>query len=169
MNRQYIQAVKSREVIPAVNLLSSVLLMNIKMKLLPPEMRDWYFPFDWNLERLWALDVPSETRDMSELRWHFDIPIWASAKGMHWNLRPAEVLGNPGRYPQHDERIDRCDTSYPIDMMFTIDRFAIIDGVHRLAKYETLGITDVNVRIIPREMIPLFESNWRTEQHAGQV
>lgn len=39
-----------------------VRLMNIKMKLLPSEMRDWYFSFDWDLERLWALDVPLETR-----------------------------------------------------------------------------------------------------------
>ena len=128
-------------------------------------MRDWYFPFDWDLDRLWALDVPTETRDISELQWHFDVPIWASAKGMHWNLCPIEVLRNPGRYPRHDARIDDADLSHPIDMMFTIDRFAIIDGVHRLAKYETLGITDVNVRIIPRGMIPLFEDDWR----AGQV
>lgn len=141
--------------------------MNIKMKLLPPEMRNWYFPFDWDLEKLWALHVPIEIRDITELRWHFDVPIWAAAKGMHWDLCPAEVLRNPGRYPQHDNRIEKSDISYPIDMMFSTNRYAIIDGVHRLAKYETLGITDVNVRIIPRAMIPLFKSNWREELHAN--
>lgn len=139
------------------------------MKLLPPEMRDWYFPFDWNLDRLWALDVPTETRDISKLRWHFNVPIWASAKGMHWDLCPAEVLCNPGRYPQHDEKIERGDISYPLDMMFTVDRFAIIDGIHRLAQYEKRGLTTVKVRIIPREMIPMFESNWRAEQPAAQL
>ena len=138
--------------------------MNIKMKLLPPGMREWYFPFDWNLERLWALDVPAETRDISELRWHFDVPIWATAKGKHWDLCPSEVLQNPGRYPRHDDKIEQCDISYPIDMMFSVDRFAIIDGVHRLAQYGKRGLRNVKVRIIPREMIPLFESNWRAEQ-----
>ena len=106
---------------------------------------------------------------MSELRWHFDTPLWATAKGRHFDLSPAEVLGNPGRYPQRDDRIEQCDISYPIDMMFTVDRYAIIDGIHRLAKYEKLGLTEVKVRIIPREMIPLFEDNWRAEQNLGQV
>lgn len=129
-------------------------------------MRDWYFPFDWCPERLWALDVQTETMDMSELRWHFDTPLWATAKGRHFDLNPIEVLRNPGRYPRHDDKIDRCDTSYPIDMMFTVDRLAIIDGVHRLAKHEKQGLNQVKVRIIPREMIPLFESNWREEQIA---
>jgi hypothetical protein len=138
--------------------------MNLKMKLLPPEMREWCFPFDWCPERLWALDVPTETRDISELRWHFDVPIWATAKGKHFDLCPSEVLRNTGRYTRHDEKIEKCDISFPIDMMFTVDRFAIIDGVHRLAKHEKLGLTEVKVRIVPREMIPLFESNWRAEQ-----
>lgn len=141
--------------------------MNVKVKMLPPEMRGWYFPFDWDLDRLWALDVPVETCSLSELRWHFGVPIWASAKGMHWDLCPAEVLRSPGRYPRHDDRIERSDISYPLDMMFTVDRFAIIDGIHRLAKCEKLGVTDVQVRVIPREMIPEFESNWRAEQSAG--
>lgn len=132
-------------------------------------MRDWYFQFDWCPERLWALDVPTETRDISELRWHFDIPLWATVRGKHFDLCPREVLQNPGRYPRHDDTIEQCDISFPIDMMFTVDRFAIIDGIHRLAKYERLGLTEVKVRIVPREMIPLFESNWRegqiTESH----
>lgn len=141
--------------------------MNIKMKLLPPEMRDWYFPFDWSPEKLWALDVPIESRDIADLRWHFDIPIWASAKGMHWNLCPIEVIKHPGLYPHHDIKIEQCDIPYPIDMMFTGGRLTILDGVHRLVKHEILGLTDVKVRIIPKEMIPFFESNWREEEHAA--
>ena len=50
---------------------------------------------------------------------------------------------------------------YPIDMMFTRDCFAILDGVDRLAKYEKCGLSEIKVRIIPREMVPLFEDNWR--------
>ena len=127
-----------------------------QMKNLPPEMRDWYFPFNWSLPRLWALDVPTETRPMSELRWHFDIPIWSTEPGKRFNLCPSEVIQNPGRHPRHDERIEKTDISYPLDMMFTVDRCAIIDGVHRLAKYELHEREEVQVRIIPREMIPLF-------------
>ena len=142
--------------------------MNIKTKLLPTEMRDWYFPFDWDPKRLWALDIPTEIRNISELRWHFDVPLWASVKGTHFDLCPSEVLRHPGRYPRHDDKIETCDISFPVDMMFTVDRYAIIDGIHRLAKHEILDLTDVKVRIIPREMTPLFESNWRAEQAIAQ-
>ena len=132
-----------------------------KLQLLPPEMRDWYFPFDWNLEKLWALDLPSETRNISELRWHFDIPVWASAKGRHFDLCPREVLKHPGRYQHHDSTIESVEISYPIEVMYTVDRFAILDGMHRLASYEKQGVSEVKVRVIPREMIPLLEEDWR--------
>lgn len=122
-------------------------------------MRNWYFPFNWDLSRLWALDVPMKTLPISELRWHFDIPIWSVEKGMHFDLCPLEVIQNPGRHPRHDARIEKTDISYPIDMMFTVDRLAIIDGVHRLAKCEIEGIEQIQARIIPKEMIPLFAEN----------
>ncbi|MFC1736596.1 hypothetical protein ACFL1X_10810 [Candidatus Hydrogenedentota bacterium] len=127
------------------------------MKQLPAEMRDWYFPFNWNLERLWALEVPVEEKPMSELEWHFDIPIWSSVKGkMLFDLRPSVVLENPGMYLRHDRRIEATDISFPIDMMYTVDRHAIIDGVHRLAKCARLGLKNVKLRVIPRGYIALF-------------
>jgi hypothetical protein len=126
------------------------------MKILPPEMRDWYFSFNWDVECLWSLDVPVQTLPMSDLRWHFDIPIWSKEGGLNFDLCPVEVLRNPGRYPIHDARIAGADISHPLDLMFSGDRLVIIDGVHRLAKYEKDGIELVQVRIIPREMIPLF-------------
>lgn len=126
------------------------------MKKLPPEMRDWYFPFDWDVDRLWALDIPVQTLLMSELRWHFDVPIWSKEGVLNFDLCPNEVLRNPGRYPVHDARIAGADISHPLDLMFSGDRLVIIDGVHRLAKYEKAGLELVKVRIIPQEMIPLF-------------
>lgn len=126
------------------------------MKKLPPEMKDWYFPFNWDLSKLWELDVPTRILPLSDLRWHFDIPIWSVEKGMHFDLCPKEVIQNPGRHPRHDARIIKSDISYPVDMMFTVDRLAILDGIHRLAKHEINNIETVQVRIIPQEMAPLF-------------
>jgi len=119
-------------------------------------MRDWYFPFNWDVDRLWALDVPVQTLPMSGLRWHFDIPIWSKQGGLAFDLCPIEVLRNPGRYPIHDARIAEADISHPLDLMFSVDRLVIIDGVHRLAKYEKSRLEQVKGRIIPQEMIPLF-------------
>lgn len=119
-------------------------------------MRDWYFLFNWDVECLWALDVPVQTCSLSDLRWHFDIPIWSKEGVLNFDLCPVEVLRNPGGYPVHDARIAKADISHPLDLMFSGDRLVIIDGVHRLAKYEKDGLEQVKIRIIPREMIPLF-------------
>jgi hypothetical protein len=126
------------------------------MKNLPPEMRGWYFPFNWNLERLWALDVPARMFSLADLRWHFEMPIWSVAPGMHFDLRPAEVIRNPGLHPRHDQRIEKADISYPLDLMLTPRGLTVIDGVHRLAKYEILQRDEVSARIIPEEMLALF-------------
>ena len=75
---------------------------------------------------------------------------------MHFDLCPADVICNPGMHSRHDALIEKTDLSCPIDIMFSVDRLVIIDGVHRLAKYELNGIDDLQVRIIPRGMIPFF-------------
>jgi hypothetical protein len=131
------------------------------MKQLPKELQNWYFKFNWDLDKLWSLNISVETKSFSDLKWHLDIPIWSSEKGkMLFNLCPSYVLQNPGIYPQHDKRIAEVDISFPLEMMFTVDRFAIIDGIHRLAKYAQLGIKEVKVRIIPRSYIPLFATDF---------
>ena len=79
------------------------------MKRFPPEMSDWYFPFNWDLSRLWALDIPQEIRPMSALRWHLDIPIWSVEKGLNFDLCPIDVIQNMGRHPRHDARIAKAD------------------------------------------------------------
>ena len=75
---------------------------------------------------------------------------------MLFNLKPNDVIRNPGKHPFHDNRIAEADLSYPLEMMFTVDRFAILDGIHRLAKYAMQGIEEVRVRIIPAEFLPAF-------------
>jgi hypothetical protein len=91
--------------------------------------------------------------------WHFDIRIWSVQSGLYFDLQPREVLKNPGLYPYHDKRIADADISYPLDMMYTVDRYAILDGIHRLAKYSKLGIQDVKVRILSKDLLPEFVEN----------
>jgi len=73
-----------------------------------------------------------------------------------FNLRPRDVIKNPGKYSFHDQRIENADILYPIEMMFTVDRYAILDGIHRLVRYYKLGINDVQVRIIPENLLSEF-------------
>ena len=78
------------------------------MKYLPPELIDWYFPFNWNVESLWQLEGEIQTRKVVTLEWHLDKPFWSSkkGKGMLFDLKPRVVITNPQDYPYHFNRID---------------------------------------------------------------
>jgi hypothetical protein len=54
----------------------------------------------------------------------------------------------------HREKIERADTSFPIDIMENKGKWLILDGLHRLVKLYEQGAKTVRVRIIPREKIP---------------
>lgn len=125
--------------------------------LYPDEIKEWYFGFHWNNQLLWELDLPVETVLASKLSWHLEMPLWSTEKGKPlFNLKPLSVLENPGLSPIHDIRIDNADLNYPINIMFTTDRFVILDGLHRLAKCTKLNIQTINVRKVPRGKISLF-------------
>lgn len=126
-------------------------------KKLPHELKDFYFPFNWDLEKLWALPISSENHLVANLAWHMDIPIWSSQKGcMLFDLRPRTVLDNPEIYARHMLRLDKADLTFPIDAMKSGGRLVIIDGVHRLAKAVKYCYNTVRLRTIPREFIPQF-------------
>lgn len=119
---------------------------------IPQIIKDVGFDFDWNEEKVWALDVPTEEMDISELIWHFDIPfLWEAGV---YDLTPREVLENsPGHKKEH-ERTLRADLVYPIDIMENKGRWLILDGLHRLMKAWILGEKRVKVRKISRDFIP---------------
>ena len=126
-------------------------------KSLPPELQDFYFRFNWDLEKLWALPVERQKIAVADLLWHLDIPIWSCKKGtLACDLYPREVLENPGLHPRHDKRVENCDLSYPLDMMESAGRLVILDGVHRLVKAVMMQQTEIDVRIIPNSMCNLF-------------
>ena len=125
------------------------------MKYLPPELKEWYFPFNWNVETLWDLEGRLETREVASLEWHLDQPLWSSetGKGMLFDLKPRSVINNSPHYPYHHQRITQADLSYPICITTYLDREIIIDGIHRLAKTVEQKIKTVNIKIIDECLI----------------
>jgi hypothetical protein len=124
------------------------------MSKMPPIIEKVGFPFDWEEKEVWELDVPVERMDISELTWHFDIPFWQTDGG-RYDLKPSEVISNPEKYRRHKERIEKSDTSYPLDILKNpkTGYWTLLDGLHRLVRLKMLGETAVNVRKISMDDI----------------
>jgi hypothetical protein len=114
------------------------------------------FDFHWNVEKVWALDIPVEEMEIRELVWHFDIPFW-NTSGESYNLTPNQVLEDPEKYKNEFDRIMKADLLHPLDIMFWKNRWLLLDGLHRLAKARKLGLDRVKVRKVPRDKITLIE------------
>jgi|GEM_PF-1160873 len=122
---------------------------------IPKIIKDVGFDFNWEEEKVWALDIPVEEIDISELTWHFDIPfLWE--RGVY-DLKPQDVIDNPNAHKKEYERTMKADLVHPIDIMQNKGRWLILDGLHRLMKASTLGMQKVKVRKVPRERIPDIE------------
>ena len=112
-------------------------------------------PFWRDNEKLWALDVPVEEMDIKELEWIFTIPFWEDEKG-NIVITPKQVMDNLDAYPDHKERIENCDCSYPLDIMRNKKgKWLTLDGLHRLVSIYLDGTKTVKVRKIPPEIVHL--------------
>ncbi|MGH7141440.1 MAG: glycosyltransferase [Minisyncoccia bacterium] len=119
---------------------------------IPQIIKDVGFDFDWDNEKVWALDVPTEEMDITELAWHFDVPfLWEDGV---YNLTPREVIEHPKAHEKEYDRTMRADFAHPIEIMHNKERWLILDGLHRLMKASMLGDKIVRVRKISRERIP---------------
>lgn len=120
---------------------------------IPEIIKEIGFDFDWENERVWALNIPVTEMDIEELKWHFDIPFhWH--KGGVYNLKSREIIENPKEHKEEYDRTMKADMKYPIDIMENKGRWLILDGLHRLMKAYIQGVKKVKVRIIPRDKIP---------------
>lgn len=122
---------------------------------IPPELRPFYFDFDWQNDRVWAEQARVFTMPTKELTWHLDQPLWSTRLGEpRFDLRPREVLDDPSAHPEHWLRLRTANLNHPLDLMWTTDRLVILDGIHRLARLAYEGIPEARVRRIPRTAIP---------------
>lgn len=123
------------------------------MAKIPKIIEEVGFDFDWSEKKVWALNIPLEKIDITELEWHFEIPFWNTKNG-YYDLKPNEVINFPEKHKEEYERTMKADLSHPIDIMQNKGKWLILDGLHRLAKAKILGKTKVEVRKVPRDMIP---------------
>jgi hypothetical protein len=127
-------------------------------KYLPLEMREWYFPFNWDVKELWKQDGKIESRNVKDLEWHLRQPFWSSqrGKGLLFDLKPTCVLLDPIQSPYHMARIQDADLNYPICLTGYQGREIIIDGIHRLAKAFSQNADTITVKVISEKAITLI-------------
>lgn len=112
-------------------------------------------PFWRDNEKLWALEVPIENMGVDELLWILDVPFWEDDEG-NIVFTPREIMENLDAYPNHRDRIEKSNTSHPLDIMKNKKgEWCILDGLHRFVKLVLDGATIVRVRKIPSELIHL--------------
>lgn len=104
----------------------------------PPELRDVFPAYDWNVDRLWELSLPVQDVPVENLTWLLHLPLWRW-EGQRFVLSPAAVLADPKTYRAHHDKALAADLEYPIHITLHNSRWVILDGYHRLLKALLLG------------------------------
>ena len=71
-------------------------------------------------------------------------------------LRPCDVAAHSERYQADYERAMAADLSRPINVIYVRNRWAVMDGLHRLLKASMCGHEMISARQAHKEHIPLF-------------
>jgi hypothetical protein len=117
-------------------------------KHIPTKLKDRLLPFNWDVQKVWALDAPEERVPTNELAPLLELPFWSSKpnSGMLFDLSPVEVIKDLDRYAHQKVRILNADIRFPIDFIIHEKRFYILDGLHRLARLQLEGAVTVRIR-----------------------
>lgn len=108
------------------------------MAQMPSSLRAALVCEPWQIDKLWALELPETDIPVDELAWLLVLPLWQRS-GQRFQVSPSDVLARPDYYPHHVHRIDQADLTTPIHVIRRDGRWTILDGFHRLAKASRLG------------------------------
>jgi hypothetical protein len=79
---------------------------------------------------------------------HYTLPWWRH-DGRWFQISPTQLLERPDDFPEHRDRIQRADLSYPLHVTRRRGHWLVIDGIHRLVKADTQGATAVRAHPVP--------------------
>ncbi|MDO8507223.1 MAG: hypothetical protein Q7S53_01495 [bacterium] len=111
------------------------------------------YGFKINHKKLWALSLPVEELDLSELQYNFDIFYLEKENTDDWNLSINQLLANLAKEPTHAKKMDKADLKYPLEIYLHRNKWIVLDGIHRLAKAKSLGYKKIMVRRVPKNLL----------------
>jgi len=136
--------------------LKIVPLAGAGMRELPAIVERYWYSIDWDVEALWAMDLPVESVPAEILEWHLDVPVWPDPEGRPYRVTPAQVIEKPEEHPEEHARIQAADLAFPLAVFENRGRLMILDGIHRLCKAILRGDRELRARRIPREAVEIL-------------
>lgn len=116
--------------------------------------------------KLWALDLPIEEIEISEIEYNLDICYLEQEGTDDWNLSPRMLIENFEKEISHAKQTEKADLLHPIEIYNHKGKWIILDGVHRFTKAVRLGHTTIKVRRISEEIAQITKrtnkeyNNW---------
>jgi len=126
------------------------------MRELPAMVERYWYSIDWDVEALWAMDLPVESVPAEILEWHLDVPIWPDPEGRPYRVTPRQVIEKPEEHPEEYARIRAADLAFPLEVFQNRSRLMILDGIHRLCKVLLQGDREIRARRIPPEAVEIL-------------
>ncbi len=102
--------------------------------------------------KLWAMEIPVEEIDISELEHNLDIPYLEQEGTDDWNLSPRMLIQNYDKEISHAKQTENADLKYPIEIYKHKGKWIILDGIHRFTKAAQLGHKTIKVRRVSEEI-----------------
>jgi len=102
--------------------------------------------------KLWAVNIPVEEIDISEIDYNLDIPYLEQEGTNDWNLTPRMLIENLDKEFLHAKKVNEADLKYPIEIYWHQEKWIILDGVHRFTKTVRLGYKKIKVRKVSEEI-----------------
>lgn len=129
---------------------------------IPAELRDVLLDFQWDLDRLWALEIEPTELDVRQLEWQLDLPFWRDGERF-FAVTPREVAADPVRHREQYDRTLAADLAHPIHVLQREERLTILDGVHRLLKAQLQGARTIAAKVVELRHLRAIFTDQRAE------
>ena len=102
--------------------------------------------------KLWAMDIPVEEINISEIDYNLDIPYLEQEGTDDWNLSPRMLIENFDKEISHAKQVEKANLKYPIEIYKHQGKWIILDGIHRFTKVIRLGYKTIKVRKVTEKI-----------------
>ncbi len=117
----------------------------------PKILEEAGYDIDVDTSKLRDLPLPIEHKNIEDLIWCLDLPVWEKDGTDDWNLTPREVLDGAEGTSEHKRKIEECRLEHPIVIIMNMGKWVILDGIHRLAKAYAQGLKTIDVKVLTKE------------------